>query len=49
MLLGTMFGLTWVVVASLKDSHIEGNGYMYVKGSNTELVKVSIVTFAGKL
>lgn len=40
MLLAAMFGLTWAVVAALKDTKVESNGYMYVKGSSSELVKV---------
>lgn len=39
-LLGAMFGLTWAVVAALKDTQVAPGGYMYVKGSNNELVKV---------
>lgn len=41
-LLGTMFGLTWAVVASLKDTQVNNSGYMYVKGSSSELVKVGV-------
>lgn len=43
MLLAAMFGLTWAVVAALKDTQIGNSGYMYVKGSNSELVKVCTV------
>jgi hypothetical protein len=39
-LLGTMFGLTWAVVAALKDTQVNSNGVMYVKGDSGEVVKV---------
>lgn len=39
-LLGAMFGLTWAVVAALKDTQVQG-GIMYSKaGTPQEIVKV---------